>query len=666
MASNVDPPYLLRGHGKLGNLGLRPRIALVSTLRDVQDQFLLWCEWFRIIGFAHLFLYFDDEECDQASIEAACSTYSADFLSIALNTPQLREEWASLRTWKQFSVFTEDRMCRQLLNIAHALKRAARGEGPEAVDWMFHLDHDELFLPPEGLQAHFQHLEDGGCRLCLYQNFEAAPQAHTLTPFLDVSLFKVPSGRVAKTPLGAAGMNFWAQRTKAGTHFLYYDNGKSAVRVRRNVEIAPTSVHLLYPPEDLEELITKRQAWTNFPKHELADMELDWMISCHDEVVAGAKVLHYPATHYDRLFRKYLHLGNFPAVRFGGELVIPASFHLEARDEFLKYDDQESRKAKLKELLEKAAFLQTEAEVQTQLETGSVVVIDTVRETLRAGRWVPPRQLRPSAASWALRRPSVQGMERLQRMRRQAAEVLFQGGGMLRDLDAALDTIAQRLQTHGWVACELGAHRKLMERAVQEAQGLKSRMSRGSTVIENHILDPGMSNDRGDQVLFMEEQGLTGPEAAKGPAPTLALLNSALADVGFQLDQRLQKTMALRLTERCDGMLSCYGPENGGYSAHVDNADGDGQVAGRVLTAILYLNAGWDRQDAGELAIFHPEKGDIGDADVQGRWHMVHPEANTLVLLRADQTLHEVRSSRAERFAISVWFCGQHAEYGGS
>ena len=36
----------------------------------------------------------------------------------------------------------------------------------------------------------------------------------------------------------------------------------------------------------------------------------------------------------------------------------------------------------------------------------------------------------------------------------------------------------------------------------------------------------------------MEEQGLTGPEAAKGPAPTLALLNSALADVGFQLDQR--------------------------------------------------------------------------------------------------------------------------------
>ena len=41
-------------------------------------------------------------------------------------------------------------MCRQLLNLAHGLRRARR----EAVDWVFHLDHDELFLPPpEGLQV---------------------------------------------------------------------------------------------------------------------------------------------------------------------------------------------------------------------------------------------------------------------------------------------------------------------------------------------------------------------------------------------------------------------------------------------------------------------------------------------------------------------------------
>ncbi|CAE7901307.1 KCNQ5 [Symbiodinium microadriaticum] len=238
-------------------------------------------------------------------------------------------------------------MCRQLLNIAHALKRTARGSGSEAVDWVIHLDHDELFLPPpQGLQAHLRHLDTSDCRLCLYQNFEAVPQDHTLTPFVDVTTFKVPSGRVSKTPAGMAGMNFWAQRTKAHNYFLYYDNGKSAVRVSRKPgsEIAPTSVHLLYPPDDLEELIAGKHAWTNFAAHELADMNLTWLVACHDEVVAGAKVLHYPATHFERLWRKYHHLGNFPSIRFGGDLVVPPSFHLEEATS-VRFDSMSRRRA---------------------------------------------------------------------------------------------------------------------------------------------------------------------------------------------------------------------------------------------------------------------------------------------------------------------------------
>ena len=33
------------------------------------------------------------------------------------------------------------------------VRRESRAVANQAVDWMFHLDHDELFLPPEGLQA---------------------------------------------------------------------------------------------------------------------------------------------------------------------------------------------------------------------------------------------------------------------------------------------------------------------------------------------------------------------------------------------------------------------------------------------------------------------------------------------------------------------------------
>ncbi|CAK9018825.1 unnamed protein product [Durusdinium trenchii] len=534
-------PFLQRGSGKLGPL-CGPsdiRVALVSTLRDVEDQFLQWLEWFRLIGFAHLFLYFDDPDQDEAAIAAARSTYSGEFVSFALNSPELRKEWMSLRSWEKFSPFTDDRMCRQLLNIAHALKRAR--EPDEAVDWMFHLDHDELFLPPpHGLQAHFQHLEAGNCRLCLYQNFEAAPQSHTLTPFLDVSYFKVPSGRVSKTPLGAAGMEFWAQRTKAHNYFLYYDNGKSAVKIpaQGSEDIAPTSVHVLYPPNNFKEFIVGNMGWTTFAEHELFEMNLTWMKACHDEIVVGAKVLHYPATHFERLWRKYHHLGNFPAVRFGGELVVPASFHLEARDEYLKYSDKTTQQEKLKELLERAAFLSDE-EVQSQLETGSVVSIDTVRESLRQGVWIPPRQLRPSLFSLLQRRPSKEAMERMQRMRRMPAEVLFEAVGLLKmeSLDQGLQKVVEQLETRGWAACHLGLHGKLMDRARLEASQLKPKMSKGATVIENRVVDPTESPNalRGDWTLFMQEQGLTGP---KGPAPTLTMLESALTDLGMQLDPR--------------------------------------------------------------------------------------------------------------------------------
>ncbi|CAE7260604.1 nhaS3, partial [Symbiodinium pilosum] len=147
------------------------KVGVVSTLRDVQDQLMQWLEWFRLIGFAHMFLYFDDPEHDEAAIEEARATYSSDFVSFCLYTglvnaacchkaqlhvsslslrhgEQLREEWQHLRSWPKFSKYTDDRMCRQLLNIAHALKRAACETENEAVDWVIHLDHDELFLPP--------------------------------------------------------------------------------------------------------------------------------------------------------------------------------------------------------------------------------------------------------------------------------------------------------------------------------------------------------------------------------------------------------------------------------------------------------------------------------------------------------------------------------------
>eukprot|EP00972_Heterocapsa_arctica_P021985 3233600-Heterocapsa_arctica.AAC.1 len=130
--------------------------------------------------------------------------------------------------------------------------------------------------------------------------------------------------------------------------------------------------------EHLEELERKRAAWTSYPEHELKPLDLGWMVSQPDEIVSGAKVLHYPATHYGRLFRKYDHLKDFPAVRFGGGLVVPPSFHLEARDCYVRHaqEGEGVQKRKLKELLERVAFLGSEGEIASQLRSGTITRVD--------------------------------------------------------------------------------------------------------------------------------------------------------------------------------------------------------------------------------------------------------------------------------------------------
>lgn len=471
------------------------------------------------------------------------------------------------------------------------------------------------------------------------------------------------------------GLEYWARRTKAGNYFLYYDNGKSAVRLQREasrMEFAPRSVHVLCPEDELEALRRDSAAWTNFSEQELPQLNLQWMRSRGDETAVGAKVLHYPATHFDRLFRKYDHLKGFPAVRFGGGLVVPPSFHLEARDCYVAHaaEGEDVQKQKLKELLEHAAMLLDPGDAELQFQSGTIVRIHSVQESLRRGFWVAPSALVDCAQDRWRRRPTVEQMERIRALPRCDAEVLLRAncdGGLLRQPEACLDALAQRLEGAGWAACSLGAHPALIAKALKEAQAVEGSMAPGTTVIKNQAVDQRIPKARrGDKILWLQEQGLSGPGAAQGATPTLAMLEEALSDIGLQLGLRLQQgPLRLRITERCDAMLACYEGGGANYGAHIDNADGDGRVDGRILTAVLYLNPGWDRANGGELAIFQAESGELGQDHVQGRWHEVWPEAGTLVLFRADRMLHEVRPAHARRYALSLWFCGQHLAYGG-
>ena len=109
-------------------------------------------------------------------------------------------------------------------------------------------------------------------------------------------------------------------------------------------------------------------------------------------------------------------------------------------------------------------------------------------------------------------------------------------------------------------------------------------------------------------------------------------------------------------------MVACYPGAGASHGVHIDNADGDGRPHdfGRVLTLLYYLNAGWTPDDGGALRLFPPRAAGAPPPAEAPEGHSaavdVQPEADVLVVFRADRVMHEVRPCRSRhRYAASVW-----------
>jgi SM-20-related protein len=107
------------------------------------------------------------------------------------------------------------------------------------------------------------------------------------------------------------------------------------------------------------------------------------------------------------------------------------------------------------------------------------------------------------------------------------------------------------------------------------------------------------------------------------------------------LRQTLNATFFLGL-KRVEAHLACY-PPGAGYARHLDRFRDDDA---RVISAVLYLNEGWDPTEGGQLRLY-PDASDAID---------VQPEAGTLVLFRSADLPHEVLPARRERWSVAGWF----------
>ena len=84
-------------------------------------------------------------------------------------------------------------------------------------------------------------------------------------------------------------------------------------------------------------------------------------------------------------------------------------------------------------------------------------------------------------------------------------------------------------------------------------------------------------------------------------------------------------------------------PPGAGYARHLDQPHGTTQ---RVVSMVLYLNAGWDRLAGGALRIY-----DAAERSVD-----IEPLAGRLVCFLTPGREHAVLPARRDRFSISGWF----------
>jgi hypothetical protein len=104
---------------------------------------------------------------------------------------------------------------------------------------------------------------------------------------------------------------------------------------------------------------------------------------------------------------------------------------------------------------------------------------------------------------------------------------------------------------------------------------------------------------------------------------------------------------------RSKSMVTLYSgkdDDSSRYTKHYDN----GNLNGRKLTAIYYMNDNWKRKDGGALRLYTQN---IEDKNSEEIYCDVEPISDRLVLFYSDKrTPHEVLPTHKDRFAVTVWF----------
>lgn len=221
------------------------KLAFVGMTSESYDQIRVWLQYHQSLGVS-IFYLFVDGQAARADVQAQLALLPG--VTVIPRNEELIERQAHSRIWNEtwLAAFfhkpcNHELFVRQSLNMEIAIEMATR----DSVDWLLHIDTDELMYPGGNDGFSLQHVLasfDDEVDTVVFPNYESLPESDRIhDPFTEVTLFKRNYAHVVSESY------FKSYHTVARgnpNYFITYGNGKSAARVRPGLR--PNGAHRWY------------------------------------------------------------------------------------------------------------------------------------------------------------------------------------------------------------------------------------------------------------------------------------------------------------------------------------------------------------------------------------------------------------------------------------
>ncbi|KAL9237937.1 hypothetical protein vseg_012428 [Gypsophila vaccaria] len=224
---------------------LSPKICITTSTSAGLEQVLPWIFYHKVIGFTNFFLFVEGKA---ASRNVSKVLESIEGVKVVYRTRELEEQQAKSRIWNEtwlsnffFKPCNSELFVKQTLNMEMAIVMAREA----GMDWIFHLDTDELLYPAGTREYSVRELLTELPRdvdMVVFPNYESAVERSDVKePFSEVSMFKKNFDHLPRETY----FGLYRESTRGNpNYFLTYGNGKAAARIQDHLR--PNGAHRWY------------------------------------------------------------------------------------------------------------------------------------------------------------------------------------------------------------------------------------------------------------------------------------------------------------------------------------------------------------------------------------------------------------------------------------